>query len=100
MANGVAHNHDCPECRQDEPCTSPECRALPRRVYQTRFQMNPGCSSTARSAGPRTRPERRPIPGAPSPSYDADHGPPAGLRDAMLNATAAHKSPCSNVTAG
>jgi hypothetical protein len=34
MANQVTHTHECPECRRDEPCASPECRALPRRLCQ------------------------------------------------------------------
>jgi hypothetical protein len=34
MANDVAHNHECPACRRAEPCASPECRALPRRLCQ------------------------------------------------------------------
>ncbi len=32
MANDVTHTHECPECRHDEPCASPECRGLPRRL--------------------------------------------------------------------
>ena len=34
MANQMTHTHECPACRKDDACASPECRALLRRLCE------------------------------------------------------------------